>query len=182
MAAKAIQKTAQLEALTLDLYKHFQYAPKLINEKVKHEGYSKNTVTAYFLGMRNYVKTGTPNLKMAPKAFYEIVQNYIDTHVAQLTPKANERTRILHKKAPVKVYHIDPNKNRKDKKINISSETVNKVNNKVNAFGIKVGNNIKLLENEDVLTGYVQCLNDLKPQLNQEVQWEILDLTYTVKH
>lgn len=180
MAAKAIQRTEQLDTLATDLYKHIQYAPRLINEKVHSDDYKDTTVFTYFLGMRNYVKTGVPNLKMAPKAFYEAVQHCIDTHVAQLTPKVNERTRQVHRKAPVKVYHIDPNKNRQDKKINISS-VATKLSGKVNAYGIKVGNNIKLFENQDIMDGYIQCLNDFKPQLNEDITWDVLDLTYTIK-
>lgn len=194
MAGKTVERTEKLDSLALDLYKHFQFAPRLINEKVVHDDFKPNTIYTYFMGMKNYIKHGTPNLKQAPQAFYDAIQECVDKHVAQLTPKESEKVRVINRtykmgprkqKPAVKVYHTETTKPStvSKNKINISKETMETIQNigKVSGVGIKVGSNIKLFENEDVLTGYVQCLNDLKPQLTEEVKWEVIDFTYKVK-
>ena len=194
MAGKTVERTPKLDSLALDLYRHLQFAPRLITEKVTHEDFKPNTIYTYFMGMKNYIKYGTPNLKQAPQAFYDAIQECVDKHVSQLTPKESEKVRVINrtykmgprkKKPEVKVYHTDEKGFQEPKmgKIKISKETMDTIQNigKVSGIGIKVGTNIKLFENEDVLDGYVQCLNDLKPQLTEEVKWEVIDLTYKVK-
>lgn len=191
MARKVVVRTKELDSLAVDLYRHIQFAPKLINSKVQSSSYANNTVYTYFMGMKNFVKTGNRNLKQAPNAFYDAVQDCMSNHVAQLTPKEEERVKLRGKyhrtpKTPVKVYREETTttSNTNDvQKLNISDETMKAIQNanKITCIGIKVGTNIKLFDNQDVLNGYVQCLYDLKPQLTDDIEWQIIDISYKVK-
>lgn len=188
MAGRIVERSEELDSLALNLYKHIQFAPKLINSKVPTNNMSETRVFSYFMGMKNFVKTGVRNLKQAPNAFYDAIQECVDKHVAQLTPKAEEkcssRGRYIRKpKAPVKVYKEEISTPTDNRKINISEETMKSIQNanKVSSVGIKVGSNIKLFDNEDILVGYIQCLNDLKPQLTDDIEWQIIDISYKVK-
>ena len=189
MAGKAVVRTEKLDSLALNLYKHIQFAPKLINEKVQDTNYTESTIHTYFMGMKHYVKTGIRNLKQAPNAFYDAIQEYMDKHVGQLTPKESEKVQTRGKyhrvpKTPVKVYKESSVKsNTSSNKINISPETIQTIQNigKVSGVGIKVGSGIKLFENEDVMNGYIQCLNDFKGQI-EDLTYEVIDFSYKVRN
>ena len=188
--AKEVVRTKELDALALNLYKHFQFSPSLITEKVQDPNYSESRIRTCFIGLRKFVKTGERHKKLAPNAFYDAVQECIDKHVAQLTPKASEKCQSRGQytrkpKAPVKVYKEETSTTKRtgSEKITISPEVLKMIHdtNKVNAVGILVGSNIKLFENEDILNGYLQCLNDLKPQLTDNIEWQVIDLSYSLK-
>ena len=191
MAGKSVERTEKLDSLALDLYRHIQFAPRIINDKVQNEDYTDSTIYTYFMGMKHFVKTGNRNLKQAPNAFYDAIQEYVDKHVAQLTPKEEEKARVINrvyhtgprkKKPTVKVYKEETPPVSNSTKINISKETMETIQNagKVSCVGILVGTNIKIFENEDVRDGYVQCLNDMKGQLDS-FDWKEIDLSYKVK-
>lgn len=190
MPGKIVTRTEKLDTLALNLYKHIQFAPRLINEKVQDFNYTNSTIYTYFMGMKHFVKTGNRNLKQAPNAFYDAIQEYMDKHVAQLTPKAEERAVPRGRynrtqKSPVKVIKMEDTSYEKPSKgkIVISDKTMETLQNngKVSSVGIKVGNGIKLFDNEYIMDGYIQCLNDFKGQI-EDLSYEVIELSYKVKN
>ena len=178
----------EMSGLATLMYKHQLYKPSVAVKKI-HTSFADPTVSNYFNAMKNYLKDGRVNPKI-PAYLYEAIQVCKDTHVGILTPSDEERYVPYNKpnrqvKTPVKITRIDETDTsvKNSTKININPETLKTIQNvgKISCVGIKVSNGIKLFDNESVMDGYIQCLQDLSGQI-EDLKWEVVELSYKVKN
>jgi hypothetical protein len=141
-------KQKSLELFVKNCYKYQKFNRTVAIKKFNYAGISEKTALCYFGRVTAYLHYGTKANK-APKGFYE----YIDKLKAEccpiLTPADNEKARVLPKRNPLLIK-------KKEHKENASI-----------IYGVKIKDNIKVLDNEYMCNGYIACYKDF---INEDIK------------
>lgn len=168
------------------LYQHQNFNNAALKTRLENTGTAYTTLITYMSGLRNYLRTGVMDTKRAPKEFYRVVQNCKDTHFGILTPPEQDKLRDYSQRAKrgprkaskVTTYMDEAVKTSSNMsgKIELSEETKNKILGRNNAIGVLYDNKIILVENEDMLKGFLMFSDLVKG-----TDFKVIDLSYKIR-
>lgn len=176
----------KVEKLGKLLYQHQNFNNAALRTKLSNSGAPYGTIITYMSGLRNFLRTGNMDTHRAPKEFYRVVQNCKDTHCGILTPAEQDKLRDYsqrtkrgpNKSSKVKTYKDETLKTSSNMsgKIELSEETRNKIIGRNNAIGVLYDNKIILVENEDMLKGFLMFSDLIKGS-----EFKVIDLSYKIR-
>jgi len=197
MAGRTVSRE-ELDVVAKQLFKHQDFKISALKKRVTSNKWSPTTLITYYTGMRRFIATGDADLNRAPKVFYDLIKEYMNTHVSKLTPSEADRASAYTEKkrtsGPVKKIRVkssaDMFENKSPKvgsnKIEIKEETLEalkKVPEKIHTVGLllKDGEDtiIRVFENEDVLKGFKQAFKYMDK--SNELTFNEVDVTYTTR-
>lgn len=190
MAGRTVDRS-EMDVIAKQLFKHQDFKISSIRKKVISDKWSPTTIITYYTGMRRFIATGNADLNRAPKVFYDLIREYMNTHVAKLTPSESDKAAAYTEKKRTSgkvrtIVKATKPVTRDPRKIEIKPETleaIKSVPKKVKTVGLllKDGEDtiIRVFENEDVLKGFTQAFKYLDK--NNELTFDVVDITYSKK-
>lgn len=162
----------EIVRIAQQLYKYSNYKRTLIPQKVSSEYYADGSLIALYSILRKYLATSEKDLKRAPNVFFDTIDSLAANHYAKFTPKKDEEaapySRQPNRGRPKssKVKKIRTNEEvettpsfNSNEKINISKETLQKIQDAKYYIGVKVNDAIKLFDNEDIMKGFISAFS-----------------------
>ena len=161
----SVFKTEPIEAFARGICKYRLFNCASAFKYISHIGYSEESAKLIFNTLSRYLVTGVPPKSSISKKIFDAVEKYRYSHPA-LTPSEAERRRVVNqpkRKSKAKpVATVEP------------KEPVKITEQLPTSFGIKIGNTIKLMLNEDCCKAYL----DAYREFDEETVLEVVKLKY----
>lgn len=184
-------KSVDAEALisvTEQLYKYQNYKGTIAAQKIKTDRYMPTSVIALHSLLRRYLTTGEKDLKRTNPLFYQTIDELKQKCYTPLTPSLSEQAKVYTSKTRTtknkcKVIKTESNQInnlnniQNNNKINISSETLDKIRKNESYIGVQIKDAIKLFNNEDTLSGFISAFSFMEnPPQYKKVKVVITEL------
>lgn len=165
----SIFKTAPIEAFAKGICKYRLFNVTSAMPFISHIGYTDTSAKMIFNTLSRYLVTGNKTTSSISKALYEAVDKYKFSCPA-LTPNESQKRRIVNQ----------PKRTKKPKVVKEVEEMpayVKPITELIPCnYGIKIGNTIKLMLNEDCCKAYVEAYREF----DKDTELEMVRLKFKV--